>query len=228
MTGSGAPATGRDAPAIRFVPLRNATLLQRAAFLAIYREALPPSERKADDTVLAMAGRADCVLELAEMDGAAVGFLILYRAQAHPIALLEYLGVSASARSGGLGRRVFARIAALTHGRTLLMEVETDRDLAAPDREQRLRRKRFYAQQGCRQLAHLSYIMPTLGDETPPPMDLLALTDLDMVDRATIRAWIGDIYRHVYDQPQDHPAIARMIENLPDRLALQPIRGAHR
>lgn len=227
MTGSGASGTGSvaggGAPALRFVLLRDATPTQRAAFLAIYREALPPSERKPDDAVLAMAERADCVLELAELDGAAVGFLILYRAQAHPIALLEYLGVSASVRSGGLGSRLFARVAALCQGRTLLVEVETDRDPAAPDREQRLRRKRFYARQGCRQLAHLRYIMPTVGDEAPPPMDLLALTDLDAIDRTTISAWIGDLYRYVYGQPQDHPAITQMTEGLPDQLAFQPI-----
>jgi len=208
---------------LRFVPLAQATVDQRAAFFAIYHEALPPSERKADAAILAQAERTDCVVELAELDGAAAGFLILYRAQAHAMALLDYLGVAVNARSGGLGARLFARIAALSSGRTLLIEVETDRETAAPDIEQRLRRKRFYARQGCRQLAHLTYVMPTVGKEAPPPMDLLALTERDSVDRATLRAWLADLYQQVYGQPLDDPMIARMMAGLPERLAFQPI-----
>lgn len=212
-----------DGPALRFVPLRTATPAQRAAFFGLYHEALPPSERKADAVILAQAERDDCIVELAETDGAAVGFLILYRAQAHAMALLEYLGVAATARSGGLGARLFARIAALSAGRTLLIEVETDREPDAPDIEQRRRRKRFYARQGCRQLAHLVYVMPAVGNEAPPLMDMLAITEHEAVARATLQTWLTDIYRQVYGQPQDDPMIARMIDGLPERLAFQPI-----
>jgi len=229
MTGGAAPGDEEGATAdaggaaLRFVPLRAATPAQRAAFFAIYHEALPPSERKADAAILAQAERADCVVELAELDGAAAGFLLLYRAQAHAMALLDYLGVAASARSGGLGSRLFARIAALSASRTLLIEVETDRETDAPDIDQRRRRKRFYARQGCRQLAHLSYVMPTVGHEAPPRMDLLALTGQDAVERAALQAWLADVYQQVYDQPQGHPMIARMMAGLPERLAFQAI-----
>jgi len=214
---------GSDASTLRFIPLRAASSAQRAAFFAIYHEALPASERKADADILTQAGRANGVLELAELDGVAVGFLILYRAQAYPIALLEYLGVAAAARSGGLGARLFAHIAALCVDRTLLIEVETDREPEAPDIAQRIRRKRFYARQGCRQIAHLAYVMPSIGAQAPPSMDLLALTDRVTVERTTLHGWLDDIYRHVYDQPQDDPAVTHMTEHLPDQLAFQPI-----
>ncbi|HWJ69680.1 MAG TPA: GNAT family N-acetyltransferase [Sphingobium sp.] len=228
MTATAAPqgtpgSEGGGASALRFTPLTAASPAQRAAFFAIYHEALPPSERKADDDILVQAERDDGVLELAELDGVAVGFLILYRARAQPIALLEYLGVAANARSGGLGAQLFARIAELSAGRTLLIEVETDRETDAPDIDQRIRRKRFYARQGCRQLAHLAYVMPPVGPQAPPPMDLLVLTDRALVERTTLQAWLDDIYRHVYDQRQDDPMIARMTDGLPDQLAFQPI-----
>lgn len=222
------PAPPRNAPGggaspLHFIPLRAASPRQRAAFFAIYHEALPPSERKADAGIMAQAERADCVLELAELDGAAVGFLILYRAHAQPIALLEYLGVAATARGAGLGAQLFARVAALSAGRTLLIEVETDRETDAPDRDQRIRRKRFYARQGCRQLAQLAYVMPPVDTQTPPPMDLLALTGLDTITRATLQAWLSDIYHHVYDRPLDDPMIGRMTGDLPEKLTFRPI-----
>lgn len=217
------PASDADAAPLRFVPLHAATRAQRAAFLSIYRNAIPLSERKTDAAILAMADRPDCVLELAERGGAAVGFLILYRSSTYPVALLEYLGVAASARGSGLGGRLFARVAAHAHGHTLLMEVETDRDTAAPDHAQRVRRKRFYARQGCRQLAQFTYRLPTLGEKAPPPMDLLFLTGRDAVDRATLLAWLTDIYSEVYGRPADDPGIARMMAGLPDQLAFEPI-----
>ncbi len=226
--GAGMESAGRGGqsppPALRFQPLGTASPEERAAFFALYHKALPASERKPDTALLAMAQRADCVVELALLGAVAVGFLVLYRAQAQPIALLDYLGVDASARSGGLGTALFARAAALAEGRTLLIEVESDGDIHAPDLAERRRRKRFYARQGCRQIAGLAYRMPAQGTGTPPPMDLLALTAHDLVPRETLRAWINDIHVHAYGQPSDHPLIAHMMACLPERLALEPIQ----
>lgn len=214
------------AAALRFLPLGAVSPGERAAFFALYHEALPASERKPDAAILAMAQQADWVVELAIREAEPVGLLVLYRARTQPIALLDYLAVSASARGGGLGSALFARVAALAEGRALLVEVESDGDSGAPDLAQRRRRKRFYARQGCRQLAGLAYRMPALGSETPPPMDLLALTSHDAIARETVHAWLTDIHVHAYGQPADNPLIAQMMADLPARLAFTPLSPA--
>ena len=226
MSAAGPTARGAgaaDGPAMRFVRLVDASAGQIAAFHAIYHEALPDSERKPDEAIAALAGRGDYVVELAERGGMIVGFLILYLSAACPMALLEYVGISATQRNGGLGGQLFARAAALAAGRTMLLEVESDRAGDAGGADLRARRKGFYARHGCRQLAGVDYIMPHIGAQKPPAMDLLAFTSLDRVARDTLRAWLADVYRHVYARGPDDPAIDAMVANLPREVMLRTI-----
>ena len=68
--------------------------------------------------------------------------------------LLDYLGVTAARRNGGLGGAILKMLAAREAGRrTVLVEAEAERS-GGPEEERplRLRRLGFYARNGCTQM----------------------------------------------------------------------------
>lgn len=203
-----------------FIAFADASPAERARFAAIYEEALPEAERKAAADIAALGARPDYAFELLRLDGEVAGFLIVYLSQAHPMSLLEYAAVDASRRNAGLGGLLLQRALGLSDGRAMLVEVDSDREAQAADRALRSRRKRFYLRHGCRQVPGVHYVMPTVGKDAPPPMDLLVATPDEAVSPATLRLWLSDIYANVYARPQDDPAIDRMIAPLPDPIAL--------
>lgn len=206
--------------ALTFLALGEASAADVARFLAIYHEALPASERKPDADIAALASRPDYAVDLLQLGGEVAGFLIVYRAQDHAMSLLEYAAVDATRRNAGLGGVLLDRALHLSQGRAMLVEVDTDRDELAADRALRSRRKQFYLRHGCRQIPGIAYIMPVIGQGTPPAMDLLVSTTDAAIPRAQLRAWLSDIYVHVYGQPADAPAIDQMIATAPDPISL--------
>jgi GNAT superfamily N-acetyltransferase len=203
-----------------FLPLRAASAADSVRFRAIYHEALPPSERKSDAAIAALGDRADYSVELLMLDGDVAGFLIVYRAQDHAMSLLEYAAVDATRRNAGLGGTLLEHALSLSQGRAMLVEVDSDRDALAADHQLRTRRKQFYARHGCRPLPGIDYVMPVVGDGRPPAMDLLVATTQDSIAKPLLRAWLSDIYVHVYGQPADAPAIDRMIAAAPESISL--------
>ena len=114
-------------------------------------EAFPPNERKplAEIRALLEAGRYEA---LGLYDGAALlGFANLWREPAAPgYVLLDYLGVTASRRNGGLGSLILRKLAGQCAGRCgVLTEAEwPDPDSGAPEEVLRRRRVGFYVRNG--------------------------------------------------------------------------------
>lgn len=194
--------------------------------LRIYREAIPPSERK-DDCVLAeMLARDDYEFRVAREADRVLGFTIVKTFRQSAVSLLEYMAVERSRRGGGIGSRLFhdACSTETTRARFVLIEVEDEEQVTGLTEDtQRRRRKAFYRANGCREVEGLSYLMPTVSAEQPPQMNLLAYCrDLPAtIDKAVLRRWLESIYVEVYRQPADDPRIAMMLADLPVQIGLR-------
>jgi GNAT superfamily N-acetyltransferase len=118
-------------------------------------EAFPPNERKplAEIRALLEAGRYEA---LGLYDGAALlGYANLWREPAAPgYVLLDYLGVTASRRNGGLGSLILRKLAGQCAGRCgVLTEAEwPDPDSGAPEEVLRRRRVAFCPKRVCPRL----------------------------------------------------------------------------
>jgi ribosomal protein S18 acetylase RimI-like enzyme len=210
--------------AVRIERLR---LDMRDAFeglLRIYREAIPQSERKTDDALSRMLKRSDYELLIALVDDAVAGFSIVKAFGRRDSCLLEYMAVDRSIRGRGVGGALFrgARESAMTAARYVLLEVDSEAQLSA-DHEIRARRKSFYRNLGCREVAGLSYLMPSVTTEQPPRMNLLVYRRVlpGTIDKSELRQWLQCIYAEVYQQPVDDPRIDFMLSGLTDRIALR-------
>ncbi len=90
--------------------------------------------------------------------GLPAGFACLWKRAGIPLVLLDYLGVTASRRNGGLGARMLTLLK--EQGRPLVMESELPVD-GSPEEENTIRRRRiaFYERNGFRP----AYEMATCG-----------------------------------------------------------------
>jgi len=211
--------------------LKTARLLpdMSAAFaevLNIYREAIPSSERKIDDVLSRMLARDDYEFRIARLAGDVVGFTIVKIFQRCDASLLEYMAVDHTKRGGGIGGQLFrdACSADSTIARYVLIEVEDEEEMTNLSEDaQRRRRKAFYRANGCREVAGLSYLMPTVSAERPPRMNLLTYRrDLPAaIDKTELRRWLEAIYVEVYRQPVSDARIEQMLAAVPNSISLQ-------
>ncbi len=207
----------------RLLPDRPAAFTD---LLNIYREAIPSSERKSDDVLGQMLARNDYEFRVARLDGSIVGFTIVKVFEKCDASLLEYMAVDRTKRGGGIGGQLFrdACSADSTVARYVLIEVEDEEEVTSLSEDtQRRRRKAFYRANGCREVAELSYLMPTVSAERPPHMNLLVYRrDLPATTGKTeLRQWLEAIYAEVYRQSASDARIARMLEPLPNQVPLR-------
>jgi GNAT superfamily N-acetyltransferase len=182
-------------------------------FYAIYDEALPAGERKPRAALEALTARRDYTILGVTRSREVVAFAIVFASSAAPVGLLEYMATTKALRNAGIGASLFRSALARVGERVMLVEVDSERERTARDLDIRIRRKNFYLRMGCTQVEGLDYIMPKVGEEPPPVMDLLfhpnglniAVTD------EVLRLWLGVVYAEVYDRSRHDPDIERML-----------------
>jgi GNAT superfamily N-acetyltransferase len=203
-----------------FSTLSDAEGTDFQALLRLYEEALPARERKSAEAVRAMIASPNYRVLLAQAGEEIVGFAILLIGKT--MALLEYMAVRQEVRGQGVGSSLYryARDACAPRGLPLLVEVDSEREIA-PDRDDRLRRKQFYLRLGCRQIDGLDYQLPLPGEKPPPLMDMLVDSPLSaQIPREKVAAWLREIYRSAYDCEMDDPRLLAMLGSLPTEVTL--------
>ena len=143
-------------------------------------EAFAPAERKplADILSLRAEGRYELLGLFNERDEL-LGYATIWRQpDGAGLVLLDYLGVSARLRNGGLGAELCAHLARRYGGQGLILESEAPVPGGSPaENELRRRRIAFYARNGFQPV----YEMATCGMRWqamlwgPPPRDLTAV-----------------------------------------------------
>lgn len=149
-----------------------------------FSEAFAENERKPLPDILDLAAQGRYQLWGLFDGGRMLGYATLWRRAGIPLVLLDYLGVSARLRNGGLGADILARLKEQGFPIVTESELPVDGDSDA-ENHIRLRRIGFYQRNGFTP----AYEMATCGMRWQA---LLANTDgLDMAD---IMAWHKTLY----------------------------------
>lgn len=191
------------------------------ALIAIYQEAIEPSEQKVPSEIQGMLSDTRCVLTVSRTFGEIAGFTIAQFPVGADFWLLEYMAVATNLRRRGVGEALFGQ--AYRYGlqrdreRLCLLEVDQtgNRVSANNNAEDRVR---FYRRLGCRLVSGLNYLLPLEANGAPPPQMLLTyrLPPLESVGKDTVREWLSTIYRDIYGKPVSDPRIGTMVSNLPE------------
>jgi GNAT superfamily N-acetyltransferase len=193
--------------------------------LAIYREAIEPSEQRPADEVAQLAADTRYVTIVSRDMLGLSGFAMLFCPPAQSFWLLEYMAVRPDRRSQGLGQRLFvaAKAAAAKRcpGAPGVLEVDQPNAAVAPGNDA-VRRLQLYRSLGCRRIEGLDYILPLRSTAPPPAMYLLVdgLEGQSSIAKAAVREWLTVIYTQVYRQPSNDTRIATMLEPLKEACAL--------
>ena len=138
-------------------PLR--TQLER-----IYEASFPPEEREDTRHVFDVSPDREMFVARDPDARSALGFASVIHAT-NRVALLDYLAVSADARSGGIGGCLLdAVLEGLSQGATEMVFMELERPESASEPELAARRVRFYERHGCEPVEWVpDYWMPDLA-----------------------------------------------------------------
>lgn len=199
-----------------------------AGLVAIYQEAIDPSEQKTAAEIEAMLADPRYALIVSRTDGAISGFLIALFPQGADFWLLEYMAVVASGRGKRIGETLFNE--AHRYGRqrdgarVMLIEVDQPGHSTNPSNDTQAR-YRFYQRMACLKLQGVDYILPLETGGMPPPMMLLTFgaPGPAKVSKAQVRNWLTTIYVDAYGQAASDPRIGKMMSPLEDQVALLPL-----
>lgn len=197
------------------------------AVINIYHEAFPVAQRVEDSALLRLVPRGShepggWVFHLAERMPETVGFATGLHVSPLGLAYIAYLAVAPTWRGRGVGTALFRSLLdAWKQARPrpphwLFLEVERP-ELARDEveREQQMRRMRFYERLGCR-FIHADFQAPPLGPGLPVVpywILMLPIQDADL-GPAAIRTALADLYREVYSLDEDHPLVRNCLESL--------------
>lgn len=123
------------------------------------------------------------------------GGVVFERYPRSDVALITYLVVAAHARRAGLGERLLARARAELAGARLVVG-EVHDPAHAGDPAAARARIAWFARRGGRVL-DVRYVQPDLGFGRDPHLRLIAFTDEDFVDGATLAAFVREFYEVV-------------------------------
>lgn len=187
----------------------------------LYHDAIELSEQRPEGEFRGLALRPDYRFLVARLGERTVGLSVSYVPSEDYFWLFEYAAVAPDMRGASIGAQLFraSQMIAGDH-RTPLIEVDADRGEA-----EQARRLNFYRRLGCKRISGLDYLLPLEAFGKPPPMWMLALPQAGVtaIDIDTLERWLRSIYEDVYGQRLDDPRLARMIDPLPDAVALEPI-----
>lgn len=124
---------------------RARTLLQWLRIYRLYRQAFPDNERKPFGIILSMHRRGKTDVWYCETGGRFAGLATTINEE--KLILLDYLAVAPEQRGQGVGTRMMHALMENYGGRGMFVEIESPFE-DVPDREARLRRKRFYMRCG--------------------------------------------------------------------------------
>jgi GNAT superfamily N-acetyltransferase len=199
-----------------------------AQVVAIYREAIEPSEQKPMAELAANLRDARYEFLVSRSDGGIDAFASLFFPASSTFFLLEYMAVDRRVRSRGNGERMFR--AAMALGRTRAPGQACVIEVDQPGGEVKFgndpgRRITFYRRMGCRVIAGLDYILPLDAMGTPPPMMLLVhgMESETAISSRRVRDWLAVMYCDVYRCALDDPRIETMTSRLSGRLALSAV-----
>lgn len=116
---------------------------------ALYKEAFPQAERKPFFVITHGVKKGVARILVLQKAGEFAGFMVAWAGQAQNSAvLLDYFAVSPAMQGGGIGSRALELLAVEYPQRALVIEIERADDEAAPNLEQRKRRRGFYLRAG--------------------------------------------------------------------------------
>jgi hypothetical protein len=219
------PSAAEDDMTNSFTMLTSMHRKELDALIAIYQEAIEPSEQKTANEIMAMITDERYALAVSRTNELISGFTIAFFPERADFWLLEYMAVAAELRRKRIGEELFKE--AYRYGlqrdpeRLCILEMDQPGSSANPKNDTQ-GRFRFYKRLDCRVVGGLDYILPLETYGTPPGQLLLTYRQpqLEEVSAERVRRWLCRLYVDVYGQKATDQRIETMVSNLSSTVQL--------
>ncbi len=199
--------------------LTHHTTKHEGQFRAIYLDGFPPEERAEFSSLIESITTGSRWFFAAMSDDDLIGFATIVPYVASDIHLLEYFAVARESRNTGIGSILLNDVlAAIRNSQSavgILLEVETDEEGSADEKQLRKRRIGFYQRHGARVVESVPhYRVPCANGMDTMPMKLMWLPldgTTDTPGNAKLRECIVGIYVKSYGLREDSPLIEQML-----------------
>jgi ribosomal protein S18 acetylase RimI-like enzyme len=191
-------------------------------FRAIYVDSFPASERADFDELVNDIANGTRPLFTATVGKNLVGFAVTLHLAPTDIYVLEYLAVEQASRNRGIGEKLLRRAGEVlrvnSHASAIILEVESEDEGKAEERQLRVRRIEFYRRIGAKMVdCARGYRAPNLAGPGTVPYRLmwLALAEQAVVPTGTrLKDCITALYIQSYGLSPDDPLIASTLKGL--------------
>jgi GNAT superfamily N-acetyltransferase len=195
------------------IKLMEASLSQ---FGDIYRRLLedfPVEEVKGYEQLegLLSGGRYKLLLAIEPDQNVIAGYAFIYVFDALPAIWLDYLAINQEVRGSGIGSLVFTELARYNHhDRGIFLEVEKPVSHQGSEREEQLRRIRFYERLGARKLP-ISYELPTKEGGFPMYLYYKPAGNRATITAEQIQLAISEIFSQIHSDVGERDLILKRI-----------------
>lgn len=185
--------------------------------MAIYLSSFPANERHPLDVVQRRVQSGQSRLFIATMAGEPIGMALLWDFDGIPFVLLDYLAMREDCRGRGLGSDFFRFLSDEIQETGKQVVIEVEHPSFGNNRAQRIRRIRFYLDNGAGILRDVPYWLPPLDGTTPTEM-LLLISPADehrVYSQDDVHMLISRLYAELYGRDENDPLLNSFIHALP-------------
>jgi GNAT superfamily N-acetyltransferase len=204
---------------IRYDSVKDTDSVLFARAIAIYLESFPANERHPEWRIRERVEKGFSKLIIGVADDEVICMALLWDFKESEFVLLDYLAVKNAWRGEQVGSAFFRHLQQLvkSENRYLLLEVEDHR--FGGNREQKVKRIKFYLRNGAFQLRNVTYLLPALDGTCPTEMVLMMTPAFHMpyLTREELKSIIQRLYFELYMKTYDDSDLQQLIMGLPEK-----------
>lgn len=190
--------------------------------LQIYIDSFPANERHDSPVIEQRIENKFSQLFVGKLQDRVACIALLYQLNHPKFILLDYLGTDQNYRSQGLGTQIMEYLFKILEKsqKTLIIEVENPD--YGDDREEKVRRVKFYKRLGGKILKNVRYILPALSGDIPTEMILMVLPEYQggKIEGELVKVLIKQMYKEVYNRDESDRLLNSFINDIGESVEL--------
>lgn len=190
--------------------------------MEIYTEAFPASERHSIPVISQRVRDGLSKVYVASSDGEIVFLALLWPLKTTEFILLDYMATKATHRGKGIASTFLTQLREKLRNANNYLIIEVENSKFGDKQEEKEKRITFYKRHGAKELEGIRYLLPPLDGTIPTEMILMIFPEFKggEISGAAVKKVIVQIYRELYERPEDDALLSTFVHDIGDRIKL--------
>jgi len=190
--------------------------------IKIYIDSFPANERHSVDVIKERLIKKKNIMYIGRLENEIVFIALLWPLLNTDFILFDYMAVKESHRNKGIGTNFIKYIEKQLEGKNKHLILEVENPNYGDNKEEKMKRIKFYKRQGVKEMKNVAYILPPLSGPNPTEMILMILPDYDAgkIPGKLVKKTIKQIYKELYNRDKDDLLLNSFIHDVPHTVEL--------